>query len=147
MLGQTILISEGGLFPHQERAWVWGYTGRGNGHLAITPYIDVPSTSFNPFNFSKARAMGVSTGFCRGKNASTINLTVLQQFLYFTILHSSCPAPLFHLLLDVLQFLTSQLSWCHHETHDFSCDLIVSWRRPHFSQSTVPDHDRLTYSL
>ena len=32
---------------------------------------------------------------------------------------------------------TFQLSWCHHETHDFSSDLTVS--KPHFSQSVVPD--------
>ena len=32
---------------------------------------------------------------------------------------------------------TSQLSRCHHETHDFSSDLTVS--KPHFSQSVVPD--------
>jgi len=40
---------------------------------------------------------------------------------------------------------TSQLSQCHRETHGFSCDLTVSWWRPNFSRSTVPEHDRLTY--
>ena len=34
---------------------------------------------------------------------------------------------------------TFQLSRYHHETHDFSSDLTVSWWKPHFSQSVVPD--------
>ena len=51
---------------------------------------------------------------------------------------------MFEFYLNHSHYKISQLSQCHHETHSFSCDLMVSWWRPHFSQSTVHEHDRLS---
>ena len=41
---------------------------------------------------------------------------------------------------------TSQLSWCHRESDDFSADLMISQQRPRFSWSTFPDHDRPSHT-
>ena len=51
---------------------------------------------------------------------------------------------MFEFYLNHSHYKISQLSQCHHETHGFNCDLTVSWWRPHFSQSTVHEHDRLS---
>ena len=91
-------ISEGGLFPHLSTKlyWTWEWP------LSHNHLIDVPSTSFNPFNFSKARAMGVSTGFCRGK-----------KYQYnCRILHSFATILLFHHIFTPGQFPLSISSWC-----------------------------------